>query len=130
MIFGGEGNDTMLGGRGCDQIDGGEGADVLNGGAGDDFLTGGAGADAFQMRSAHGIDTIADFSSEDVLTITRNINGIGGADGLVSVEELTGRIEDLGSDCFLDLGGGNGAMFLGITADELGGLLPAHLEYL
>lgn len=123
-IFGRAGNDTLHGGRGSDLLDGGEGDDVLNGGAGDDFLIGGAGSDLFQFRSAHGVDTIADFSVEDQLVITRNINGQA-----IDPADLGDRIQDLGDSALLDLGNGHGVIFLGHDADSLGELLQGRVDF-
>ena len=123
-IFGRAGNDTLHGGRGNDMIDGGAGDDALNGGAGDDFLTGGGGADLFQFRSAHGVDIIADFSDEDRLIITRNINGQS-----IDPESLGDRLHDLGDAAYLDLGNGHGVIFLGHDAETLGELLQTRVDF-
>lgn len=112
LMFGRAGNDTLHGGRGNDMLDGGEGDDVVNGGAGDDFLIGGAGADLFQFRSAHGVDIIADFSEDDRLILTRNINGED-----IEADTLADRLQDLGDLTFLDLGNGHGVLFLGQDSD-------------
>ena len=123
-IFGRAGNDTLHGGRGNDMIDGGDGDDALNGGAGDDFLTGGSGSDRFQFRSAHGVDIIADFSAEDRLIITQNIN----AQSIVPAS-LEDRLADLGDAAFLDLGNGHGVIFLGHDAETLGTLLQTRVDF-
>ena len=125
-IFGEAGNDRLHGGRGDDWLDGGDGNDTLVGGAGDDVMTGGAGADAFVVRSAFGVETITDFGDDDMLQITRGINGTG----IASVEDLAGRVEDLGGDAWLDLGGGHGVLFLGVGGDELAGLLETNTSFI
>ena len=86
------------------------------------MLTGGAGADAFVVRSAFGVETITDFGADDVFQITRGINGTD----IAAADDLAGRIEDIGGDAWLDLGGGNGVLFLGVGGDELAGLLETH----
>ena len=78
------------------------------------------------IRSAFGIETIADFSAEDMLQLTKGINGTG----MTMLHDLSGRIEGLGGDAWLDLGGGNGVVFLGVGADELAGLLQTNLTFI
>jgi Ca2+-binding RTX toxin-like protein len=72
------GADTVEGGNGNDRLTGGDGDDVLNGGAGNDTLVGGAGNDTFRYdQSAHGGDTISDFTlGADLFHISRA--GFGG----------------------------------------------------
>jgi Tol biopolymer transport system component len=92
-LFGNSGNDTMYGGQGDDLLSGGDGndrlmgclgADTLAGGAGNDALSGGEGADLFRCAADGGVDTIADFSSQDAIeiagsfgsdAITRTVSG-------------------------------------------------------
>ena len=123
-INGHGGDDTINGGGGDDLIDGGGGDDALNGGAGDDFLVGGAGVDQFQFRSAHGVDIIADFSTEDRLIVTQNINGQP-----IDPASLDDRVQDLGDAAFLDLGNGYGVIFLGQDAESLTGLLQTRMDF-
>jgi Ca2+-binding RTX toxin-like protein len=62
-LFGGDGADVLSGGLGGDQLIGGNGDDTLLGGVGDDVYFGDGGADRFQITSAGGDDTIADFEA-------------------------------------------------------------------
>jgi hypothetical protein len=89
-------------------------------------LIGGAGADAFVMRSAFGVEVIADFGADDELQLARGINDLGE----LSIDDVTARIDDLGGDAWLDLGNGNGVMFLGIGADELGAHFDSNLVFI
>ncbi|PZD73397.1 Hemolysin, chromosomal [Acaryochloris thomasi RCC1774] len=76
------GNDTLEGQAGSDILLGGGGNDILVGGANNDTLTGGSGADTFQFDANFnrlGIDTITDFSSNDVLQLSQSIFGLSGA---------------------------------------------------
>ena len=123
-VLGEAGNDRLLGGRGDDYLDGGDGNDRLVGGAGDDVLIGGAGADVFEVRGAFGVETIVDFGADDQLQIGQGINGLG----TMTVDDLAGRVSDLGGDAWLDLGGGNGVLFLGVGGDELAGLLDTKRQ--
>jgi Ca2+-binding RTX toxin-like protein len=126
LIFGGAGDDWIHGGRQDDAIYGGSGHDRLNGGAGDDLLSGGSGSDVFEMRSSYGIDTITDFTSEDRLSVTQNINGLATFEPL----DLADRVSDLGGSSFLDLGAGNGIVFLELDAETLVGLLETNVGFL
>jgi Ca2+-binding RTX toxin-like protein len=56
IMFGGDGNDTLVGGSGNDQIDGGAGNDSLYGGAGGDSLCGDVGNDS--LYGGLGKDTL------------------------------------------------------------------------
>ena len=125
-VWGEGGNDKLLGGRGDDYLDGGDGNDRLVGGAGDDVLVGGAGSDVFEIRGAFGVETIVDFSAEDRLEIGKGINGLG----TLTVDDLQDRVTDLGGDAWLDLGGGNGVLFLGVGGDELAGLLETNASFI
>lgn len=124
VLLGRAGNDTLHGGRGNDMLDGGDGDDVLNGGAGDDFLTGGSGADVFQFRSSHGTDIIADFGPDDRLVLTSSING-----ETIDLASLADRMLDLGDATLLDLGNGNGAIFLNQDPDTLAQLLQTRIDF-
>lgn len=124
VLLGRAGNDTLHGGRGNDMLDGGTGDDVLNGGAGDDFLTGGSGADVFQFRSSHGTDIIADFGLDDRLVLTSSING-----QTIDLASLADRMLDLGDATLLDLGNGNGAIFLNQDPDTLAQLLQTRVDF-
>lgn len=86
-IYGGNGADTIRGNGGNDILYGDGGNDFLYGGAGADTLTGGAGGDRFMFEStAHGVDTITDFSLADDKIDIKNI--------LVGYDPLTHAITD------------------------------------
>ena len=125
-IWGGGGDDRLNGGRADDYLDGGDGNDWLVGGAGADVIVGGAGADTFEVRGAFGVETIVDFGADDRLAIEQGLNGLGTLD----VEGLVERIDDLGGDAWLDLGGGNGVLFLGVGGDELAGVLETNVVFI
>ncbi len=126
VAYGEAGSDRLHGGRGNDWLDGGTGNDLLAGGAGDDVLTGGEGSDIFVMRSAYGVETITDFSADDMLQVTQGING----QGTLTIDDLVSRIEDFGSDAYLDLGNGHGVLFLGVGGDELADLMDSHVTFI
>ena len=125
FIFGEAGRDRIYGGRGGDRIDGGAGDDVLVGEAGADALTGGAGADVFVMRSAYGVDTITDFAGEDRLHLTQGINGLGE----LTTADVTGRLSNGALGAWLDLGNGNGVVFVGLDALAVSEVLQTGLDF-
>ncbi|MEQ8823706.1 MAG: M10 family metallopeptidase C-terminal domain-containing protein [Filomicrobium sp.] len=93
-LFGGDGNDRLLGGSGKNYLSGGNGDDEIIGDGGDDALFGGAGADKFDGGS--GVDTLYYASSTVGVTanlLTGSFHG-GDADGdtitLNSIENLHG----------------------------------------
>jgi Ca2+-binding RTX toxin-like protein len=65
VIFGGNGNDTLVGGSGNDQLSGGSGNDTFYGGAGDDALSGGSGNDS--LHGQDGNDTLLGEAGNDRL---------------------------------------------------------------
>ena len=69
---------------------------------------------------------LVDFGADDRLAIGQGLNGLGTLD----VEGLVERIDDLGGDAWLDLGGGNGVLFLGVGGDELAGLLETNVVFI
>lgn len=83
-LTGSAGADTIAGGAGADTIDGkaandainaGAGNDTITGGAGNDSLTGGDGEDTFVFEAdaaTNGLDTIADFTTDDILDLNTN----------------------------------------------------------
>ena len=85
-------------------------------------MIGGAGADIFEVRGAFGVETIADFGADDASPSARAST----ASARSPPTDLAGRIDDLGGDAWLDLGGGNGVLFLGVGGDELAGLLETN----
>ncbi|HEY7087232.1 MAG TPA: C2 family cysteine protease [Tepidisphaeraceae bacterium] len=76
VMYGGNGNDTLVGGTGADRLYGGPGADVLNGGAGNDVIVsvgdgtttdkclGGAGSDSFWVDSA-ATELVSDLAADE-----------------------------------------------------------------
>ncbi len=76
-------NDTIKGDKAANTLDGGAGDDVLRGLGGADKLIGGAGHDTFAWHSKDvidggkhkGVDTIVDFSKEDVLDFSKLLAG-------------------------------------------------------
>ena len=105
-ITGGSAADNLSGGDGADAIVGGAGNDTINGGAGNDTLTGGTGNDAYTLgagtdtvvftASSNGSDTVADFTTSDVLNVSAyltggallNTTGAGGTITLATVAAL------------------------------------------
>lgn len=71
---------------------------------------------------------IADFTAEDLLMLTPNVNGLAG-DGTLTAADVAARVGDLGDDAWLDLGGGHGAIFLGHSAEELASLLETRTMF-
>jgi hypothetical protein len=70
----------------------------------------------------HGVDTITDFGADDMLLLGRGL-------GFHSADDVAGNVVDFGGDAFLDLGDGDGLLFLGLGADELTGLLDSNLGF-
>jgi Ca2+-binding RTX toxin-like protein len=64
MLFGQDGDDTLIGGAGSDVLVGGAGHDVLAGNAGRDLLFGGLGGD---MLYGHGLDGMTGGFDDDLL---------------------------------------------------------------
>jgi serralysin len=103
ILFGNEGNDSILGGNAADTIDGGEG---------DDILAGFGGADRFIFRADQpGNDTINDFdTTQDVAVLL----GFGtNFDPLANLsQEASGTV--------LDLGDAGEVVFFGHLVNEFG----------
>jgi len=126
-LVGNEGNDILVGSSANDTLDGGSGNDVLYGGGGNDTLIGGASADVFKfsfnpvpsVTSGDGFDTIVDFAwgmdklefngitkdqflASFVVDDTHNVDGVGGADTVITNTGDTGwsltLLEVLGHD--------------------------------
>ncbi len=76
VVFGGDGNDTLIGGTDDD---------ILDGGAGDDHISGGAGHDTASYADASGAVTVSLVGSS-----AQNVGGGAGTDKLVSIENLAG----------------------------------------
>lgn len=81
----GTGNDldnVITGNSASNKLSGSGGADTLDGGEGADKMTGGGGADVFVFSNlaAGGVDTVSDFTDEDVLSFdTRVFEQLAGA---------------------------------------------------
>ncbi|RZJ29900.1 MAG: calcium-binding protein, partial [Brevundimonas sp.] len=92
-LTGSDFDDLLFGDGQTNVLRGGGGADVLRGQSGDDVLAGGAGAD--RLDGGNGVDT-ADYSlaaggvRAQLNSNTAANDGDGGADVLVSIENLTG----------------------------------------
>jgi len=74
IVFGGQGDDTIVGGLGEDQLFGGQGDDALNGGANRDYLYGGDGSDLLEggegldhLYGGEGVDRLVGGAGADVL---------------------------------------------------------------
>jgi Ca2+-binding RTX toxin-like protein len=120
-LDGGAGNDSIRGGNGADRLVGGFGRDTLNGDAGGDDLTGGAGPDRFVFQSGMGRDVVRDFAAAegDQLLIARAL--IGNRTGLSVQQIWDDYARDLGESAFLDFGGGNRILLVGVgDVAELG----------
>ena len=87
-VDGGSGNDTITGTNFSDDLRGGSGNDVLSGGAGNDSLTGGGSADTFKFAAGFGQDTIKDFTSGDVISLT----GIANWDDFFDVQSHAAQV--------------------------------------
>ncbi len=70
IINGGDKGESLKGNAGNDKLFGNGGADTLWGGAGNDTLYGGTGVDTFIYKPGDGKDTIMDYESGELLTIT------------------------------------------------------------
>ena len=71
MLYGGEGNDSLIGGRGNDILAGGSGNDTLTGGIGKDRII--YETDVAFSRSLLGVDHIKGFNpQQDKLVLDRN----------------------------------------------------------
>ncbi|ACG77705.1 endo-1,3-1,4-beta-glycanase, C-terminal secretion signal protein [Phenylobacterium zucineum HLK1] len=106
------GNDGIYGaGNALDNIiEGQGGSQQIYGGFGQDILIGGAGADVFVVVKGEGNDVIQDFNvGEDKLRLKA---------GLSSFEQVKARMSQDGADVKLDLGGGDGLVFRGVTVGQ------------
>ncbi len=82
-IIGSKHDDWIRGNKNANTLDGNAGNDVLRGMGGADVLTGGEGRDTFQWQlkdvvldgKHQGVDTITDFSKEDVLDFSKLLSG-------------------------------------------------------
>ncbi|MGH6737144.1 MAG: calcium-binding protein [Methyloceanibacter sp.] len=74
VVFGEEGNDTLIGGRGKDQLDGGADNDLIRGGRGKDLLTGGNDSDLFDFNTIK--DSLKGGKRDKILDFTRGEDDI------------------------------------------------------
>lgn len=68
IVYGLEGNDTIIGGAGNDLLLGGEGSDILDGGSGNDCLQGNKGDDTYVFGKGSGNDVIIDFDGKNTIS--------------------------------------------------------------
>jgi Ca2+-binding RTX toxin-like protein len=123
ILFGGDGNDTLIGGAGDDRLFGGNGDDILRGGAGKDFLdggsgigsdtlSGGAGVDTFVLHLKQGGDRITDFSG-DILQISKAEFGGDLAIGTIGITANSNGAATTSTQRFIfdNQGAGGGQLF-------------------
>ncbi|HRD74497.1 MAG TPA: cell envelope integrity protein TolA [Hyphomicrobiaceae bacterium] len=83
VVVGSSHDDVMKGSKAAETLDGGAGDDDLRGLGGADVLTGGEGSDTFRWSLTDvmadgkhlGVDRVTDFSKEDVLDLSRTVDG-------------------------------------------------------
>ncbi|MCI5048858.1 MAG: hypothetical protein MRY32_00790 [Rickettsiales bacterium] len=124
VIYGGlsvadpdDGDDTITGGAGNDYILGNGGNDIIDGGAGNDTLHGGAGDDTYVFGENSGVDTVLFFegagaSGGDVIQIASDT-------GITSTSAAVSAVSYSDGNAVLDLGSGNTATFMNVTANSL-----------
>jgi len=109
-IVGSQHDDWIRGNKNANTLDGGAGNDFLRGMGGADILTGGAGRDTFQWQlkdvvldgKHQGVDTITDFSKEDVLDFSKLLSGAKWK----SIDEVVAVKDDgANSHVYANLGG-------------------------
>lgn len=111
ILRGGDGNDFIKGGRGDDTILGGDGDDVIRGGFGSDELSGDSGDDIFEFAVSEfenapdgsPLDMITDFKDDDFADSIK-IFGVG-TDGDVTYDPASG-IVSVNGDAAIDIGVG------------------------
>ncbi|HSC96848.1 MAG TPA: calcium-binding protein [Burkholderiales bacterium] len=86
VIFGGDGDETLVGGNVAagDRLYGGGGADVLQGNQGNDYLEGGRGDDTYVWNTGDGFDTIRDSDGSGLFVV----NGVTVFSGFQVAEGL------------------------------------------
>jgi Ca2+-binding RTX toxin-like protein len=100
--------DTISGGGGDDRLFGFDGGDILVGGAGSNALNGGAGVDTAVYSAAPSLISVN-------LSNGRGLNGYGGTDTYVSIENVIGSNNAdtiIGNTANNTLNGGSGADYL------------------
>ena len=118
-IFGGAGDDSISGGRGDDLIFGGTGDDTLNGVGGSDTVFGGEGDDRIvganeddTLYGEHGDDDISGGGGNDI------IKG-GAGDDLLKANDGNDTVFGGRGDDVLSLGGGDDIAYAGADADRI-----------
>ena len=112
LVWGGDGNDTLIGGTGNDFIDGGSGDDVIYGGLGNDNLQGNSGNDTIFGNA--GNDYMIGGAGNDIMYGGDGNDYMTGGDGN---DLLVGGA----GDDFLDGGWGNDALYGEAGRDVLWG---------
>ncbi|MBK6897108.1 MAG: PD40 domain-containing protein [Alphaproteobacteria bacterium] len=128
-LKGHQGKDRLFGQEGEDFLWGGDDDDTLNGGTDSDWMKGGIGKDTFVFDNLEGVDTVADFRSNEKIDLTTLL---GRSIGFLPDQAFTKgyiRLEQNNSDAKLhiDLDGSEGAdpeqllaILLGVQADTIG----------
>ncbi len=119
VIFGGNGNDTIVGGSGDDQISGGNGADNLVGGLGNNILCGDNGNDV--IAGSIGNDTLFGEAGNDVLAGSLGDDLLIGGDGNDTLDGGVGNDRlygQAGNDTLIG-GVGNNILVAGDDNDKL-----------
>lgn len=119
-LKGAGGDDILYGGDGDDVLWGNSGNDVLYGGAGADWMKGGSGSDIFVFGDGalDGVDTVADFRSQDTIEIRDVLFGYDPLDDMIS--DFI-RVTESSGDTHLSVdadGAANGANFTEIAVLE------------
>ncbi|GHF25570.1 serralysin [Kordiimonas sediminis] len=111
-LWGGNGEDLIYNGAGNDHVIGGYGNDTLWGGGGNDTLAGSGGQDVFAFSASTGVDVVEDFTvSEDILDLSET--------ALASVPDFSSIAVQTDTGLFVDLGGGNSILLLGLTSTDI-----------
>ena len=116
-------DDVLIGDAGNNSLLGNAGNDTLIGGAGNNYLDGGAGSDTVDYSAATGAVTVALDAGGNAANV---VNGLGGIDQLVGIENLIGGSADdvLTGNAVVNTlqgGGGNDTLDGGAGADVLDG---------
>ena len=78
--------------------------------------TAGSGGDTFLFTGGGGNDVVLDFKvGQDILQISKGINGTD----IASVEDLTSRVHQVGSNTLVDLGNGDSVTLVNVNADDV-----------
>jgi serralysin len=110
VLFGGQGNDSLVGGNGDDTVIGGPGNDALSGGAGNDVLVGGVGVDS--LSGGVGQDTFL-FTGASLATLA---TGVGANRDVVQDFTTGDTIHLVQVDANLNVAGDQAFSFIGTNA--------------